>query len=75
MPFLIGHPSSARKRRRVSENVDIEDRLESLITRVGEKVKFLLTLRHYRQFGDFGHCHFNPDLDTVISTLICHFKN
>ncbi|CAC5396916.1 NCBP1 [Mytilus coruscus] len=30
-------PSSARKRRRVSENVDIEDRLESLITRVGEK--------------------------------------
>lgn len=30
--------SSARKRRRVSENVDIEDRLESLITRVGEKV-------------------------------------
>ncbi|CAG2189179.1 CBP80 [Mytilus edulis] len=30
-------PSSVRKRRRVSENVDIEDRLESLITRVGEK--------------------------------------
>lgn len=30
-----GH--SSRKRRRTSENVDIEDRLESLITRVGEK--------------------------------------
>lgn len=27
----------ARKRRRTSENIDIEDRLESLITRVGEK--------------------------------------
>ena len=30
--------SGRRKRRRGSENVDIEDRLESLITRVGEKV-------------------------------------
>ena len=28
----------ARKRRRTTEVVDIEDRLESLITRVGEKV-------------------------------------
>jgi nuclear cap-binding protein subunit 1 len=27
-----------RKRRRVSENQEIEDRLESLILRVGEKV-------------------------------------
>ncbi|XP_062577791.1 nuclear cap-binding protein subunit 1-like [Saccostrea cucullata] len=31
----VGH--SARKRRRGSENIDIEERLESLITRVGEK--------------------------------------
>ena len=30
----------ARKRRRTSDAVDIEDRLESLITRVGEKVKY-----------------------------------
>lgn len=34
--YLVGH--SARKRRRGSENIDIEERLESLITRVGEKV-------------------------------------
>lgn len=31
-----------RKRRRVAEAVDIEDRLESLITRVGEKVSLIL---------------------------------
>ncbi|XP_033749402.1 nuclear cap-binding protein subunit 1-like [Pecten maximus] len=31
----MGH--SSRKRRRASDNIDIEDRLESLITRVGEK--------------------------------------
>lgn len=35
---LVGH--SARKRRRGSENIDIEERLESLITRVGEKVNY-----------------------------------
>lgn len=33
-----------RKRRRVSENQEIEDRLESLILRVGEKVLLLLSL-------------------------------
>ena len=32
-----GEGRSREKRRRTSENIDIEDRLESLITRVGEK--------------------------------------
>lgn len=36
-----------RKRRRVSENQEIEDRLESLILRVGEKVLLLLSLNLY----------------------------
>ena len=34
--FSVGH---GHKRRRIAETIDIEDRLESLITRVGEKVK------------------------------------
>lgn len=33
-----------RKRRKVSENQDIEDRLESLILRVGEKVNLSIIL-------------------------------
>lgn len=33
-----------RKRRRVSENQEIEDRLESLILRVGEKVSNMLII-------------------------------
>lgn len=35
--FIEDNDGRARKRRRTSEVVDIEDRLESLITRVGEK--------------------------------------
>ena len=41
VPFMMQlSPSGGRghKRRRTSDNLDIEDRLESLITRVGEKV-------------------------------------
>lgn len=37
----------ARKRRRTTETVDIEDRLESLITRVGEKVQALSAIHVY----------------------------
>ena len=36
--ILFSGGQHARKRRRTSDTIDIEDRLESLITRVGEKV-------------------------------------
>jgi nuclear cap-binding protein subunit 1 len=42
-----------RKRRRVSENQEIEDRLESLILRVGEKVLLLLSL-NIQEFAYVG---------------------
>ncbi len=37
--FSVGH---GHKRRRIADTIDIEDRLESLITRVGEKVNSIM---------------------------------
>jgi hypothetical protein len=72
-----------RKRRRVSENQEIEDRLESLILRVGEKVQklnvillFLLNLQKSTFVGGEarGFASSTMALACRCSILICHYS-
>ena len=55
----------SRKRRRTTEVVDIEDRLESLITRVGEKVG----QNNLYKNNSTNHCN-----DIMVQTIVSYIK-